>query len=305
MAKPDKPPTVRPQKRTARRPLPPVRGTPVDSAASAEPDKYLSPGPGAATLRQEDAEPATVEAWRQKVAELEARLAACDVDQQAMREELEAFTASVSHDLRAPLRSIDGFSQALIEDYAEQLDATAVDYLQRIRRAVQRQAALLDGLLEFAQVGRRELARRRVDLSELAHGVLAELAHQEPERQVAVHIQAGMAVDGDWRLLYQIFQNLLSNAWKFTRQRSDATIRVFSRERCGRHEVVVQDNGVGFDPAKAHELFQPFHRLHSSDEFPGSGLGLAIVHRAVQRSGGMISTELTPEGGARFVLVMR
>lgn len=300
MAKPDTPATVRFQNQPACRSLPVGRRAPFDSAALAGPDQC--PAPGTATLRQEDAEPATVEAWRQKVADLEARLATCDVDQQAMREELEAFTASVSHDLRAPLRTIDGFSQALLEDYAERLDVIGVDYLQRIRRAVQRQVDLLDGLLELAQVGRRELACRRIDLSELARGVLEELAHQEPERQVAVNIQAGLEVDGDWHLFYQIFQNLLSNAWKFTRHRPDASIRVFCREHGGRREWVVQDNGVGFDPSKAQGLFLPFQRLHSADEFPGSGLGLAIVHRAVQRSGGMISAQLTPEGGACFVL---
>lgn len=255
-------------------------------------------------MRQADAKPATIEAWRQKAADLETRLAACNVDQQAMREELEAFTASVSHDLRAPLRIIDGFSQALIEDYAERLDAIAIDHLQRIRRAAQRQAALLEGLLTFAQVNRRELSRRRIDLSALARSVVAELAQLEPERHVTVTIQKGLHMDGDWHLVYQIFQNLLSNAWKFTRHRPDATIRVFARDRAGRRELVVEDNGVGFDPAKAHELFQPFYRLHSSDEFPGSGLGLAIVHRAVQRCGGTISAELRPGGGARFVLAM-
>lgn len=306
MVDPAKPATGRPQKRRARRPALPVRGAPVDNAAVPALSEQPSSGPGVGTapLRQEDAEPATVEAWRQKVAELEARLAACDVNQRAMREELEAFTASVSHDLRAPLRSIDGFSQALLEDYAERLDATAVDYLQRIRRAAQRQAALLDSLLEFAQVGRRELSCRRVDLSALVRSVLAELAQLEPERHVTVTIQEGLEVHGDWRLLYLIFQNLVSNAWKFTRRRPDATIRVYCRDQDGRRELVVQDNGVGFDPARAHELFQAFHRLHSSDEFPGSGLGLAIVHRAVQRSGGTISAELTPGGGARFVLAM-
>jgi len=240
-----------------------------------------------------------------RLAERQARLDACLGEHQAVRQELEAFTYSVSHDLRAPLRGIDGFALAVIEDYGERLDATAHEHLQRVRKAAQRMGEMLDALLNFARIGRQDMDRQTVDLSALARGIVAELRAAQPGRQVAVDIEDGLRASGDQRLLYILLRNLLDNAWKFTRHRPQAQIRFYVETHNGRREFVVEDNGAGFDMAHAGKLFEPFRRLHTESEFPGTGLGLCTVQRIIERHGGRIRAEGRPGRGARFEFSLR
>jgi signal transduction histidine kinase len=209
--------------------------------------------------------------------------------------ELEAFSYSVSHDLRAPLRGIDGFSQALLEDHSDALAPVAQDYLRRVRSAAQRMGELIDDLLQLSRVGRAPLVRQRVDLSALAQAVVAGLRRAAPERTVAVTIADGLVADGDPGLLRALLENLLGNAWKFTANSAAAAIRL---EAAGETGFVVRDNGVGFDMAYADKLFAPFQRLHSDAEFPGTGIGLATVRRIVDRHGGRAWAEAEPGRGA-------
>jgi light-regulated signal transduction histidine kinase (bacteriophytochrome) len=215
--------------------------------------------------------------------------------------ELEAFSYSVSHDLRAPLRSIDGFSKALLEDYAGQLDATGQRYLDRVRTGAQRMGELIDDLLKLSKVGRAELQRRRVDLSGLARKVATELQNATPGRQVQVLIPDGVVADADYRLLQVVLENLLGNAWKFTTSVAEAIIEFGVSARDGVPTYFVRDNGAGFDMADAGRLFTPFQRLHPEAKFPGSGIGLATVHRIVDRHGGRVWAESAVERGATFL----
>ncbi len=228
------------------------------------------------------------------------------VELEAANRELEAFSYSVSHDLRAPLRSIDGFSQALLEDYAAQLDQTARDHLARVRAATQRMGVLIDDLLELSRVTRSELHPEAIDFSALAESIADELRHTHPARQVKVDIEPGLQATGDGRLLRIALTNLLSNAWKFTEPRPIARIEVgrYVAED-GRSGFFVRDNGVGFNMAYAHKLFGAFQRLHTANEFPGTGIGLATVQRIVQRHGGRIWTEAAVDAGASFFFTLR
>jgi signal transduction histidine kinase/HAMP domain-containing protein len=220
---------------------------------------------------------------------------------QAANRELEAFSYSVSHDLRAPLRSIDGFSQALLEDYAASLDAQAQDYLQRIRGATQRMAQLIDALLALSRITRVELRREDLDLTAIAQAIAADLQRQEPARQVAFVIAEGLRAAGDPRLLRVALENLLGNAWKFTATCPQACIEVGQRTQPdGARGFFVRDNGVGFDMAYADKLFGAFQRLHRASEFPGTGIGLATVQRIVHRHGGRIWAEGAVGQGATF-----
>jgi DNA-binding response OmpR family regulator len=204
-------------------------------------------------------------------------------------QELNAFSYSVSHDLRAPLRGIDGFSQALLEDYSEQLDERGRDYLKRVRTAAQRMGELIDDLLQLSRVSRAELVRETVDLSGLARSVLADLRRREPDRSVSQVVSDGAHAEGDTRLLRVLLENLLGNAWKFTSRSTDARIEFGVEERDDKRVYFVKDNGAGFDRAHAERLFTPFQRLHTEAEFPGTGIGLATVHRIVDRHGGRVS----------------
>jgi two-component system NtrC family sensor kinase len=215
--------------------------------------------------------------------------------------ELEAFSYSVSHDLRAPLRSIDGFSKALLEDYADKLDANGQRYLDRVRAAAQRMGELIDDLLELSKVGRAALQRRPVDLSVLARKVAAELQNATPARRVQVLIPDGMVADADQRLLRVVLENLLGNAWKFTTTVVEAIIELGVSQRDGVSTYFVRDNGAGFDMAHAGKLFTPFQRLHPESKFPGTGIGLATVHRIVDRHGGRVWAESAVERGATFL----
>jgi signal transduction histidine kinase len=213
-------------------------------------------------------------------------------------EELEAFSYSVSHDLRAPLRSIDGFSQALIEDCAEQLDDTGKSYLQRIRSSTQRMGALIDDMLLLARISRAQVERESVDLSALARAVFDELEHQSPGRQVTVDIQPGLMVQADRGLMRVLLDNLLGNAWKFTARAPAARIEVRAEPGDAGPVYTVKDNGAGFDMAHAGNLFQPFQRLHAVSDFPGTGIGLATVRRVIDHHGGRIWAEAAVGQGA-------
>jgi two-component system, NtrC family, sensor kinase len=212
--------------------------------------------------------------------------------------ELEAFSYSVSHDLRAPLRGIDGFSQALIEDYGDRLDESARNYLHRIRAAAQRMAVLIDDMLLLSRISRAQVNRERVDLSALAQTVVEELEHQNPERAVALDIQPDLATHADRGLMRVLLDNLLGNAWKFTARTGNARIELGSQAQGLDTVFFVKDNGAGFDMAHASVLFQPFQRLHDTADFPGTGIGLATVQRVVDHHGGRIWAEGTVGRGA-------
>ncbi len=222
-----------------------------------------------------------------------------------VNKELEAFSYSVSHDLRAPLRSIDGFSQAVIEDYADRLDDQAKDYLNRVRAATQRMGHLIDDMLALARVTRAEMRRESVDLSTLAGDVLAALQKSEPDRRVECRIEPGLAAEGDAHLLRVVLDNLLGNAWKFTGKQARASIEFGARpQETGGPAYFVRDNGAGFDMNYAGKLFGAFQRLHTSHEFPGTGVGLATVQRIVHRHGGRVWAEGAVGKGATFYFAL-
>jgi PAS domain S-box-containing protein len=210
---------------------------------------------------------------------------------EAANKELEAFSYSVAHDLRAPLRSIDGFSQALLEDYAGKLDAEGRKYLQQVRESAHEMNRLIDALLTLSRVTRSELHCERVDVSALARSMLARLQNNEPERKAELVISDGLVANGDARLVEVVLQNLLANAWKFTGKCPMARIEVGVGQEDGRQVFFVRDNGAGFDMTYAHKLFGVFQRLHSGAEFEGTGIGLATVQRIIQRHGGRVWAE--------------
>jgi len=219
--------------------------------------------------------------------------------------ELESFSYSVSHDLRAPLRSIDGFSQALVEDVGEGLPPEARGHLDRIRHATRRMGRLIDDLMALSKVGRAEMTRERVDLSDVAEQVVAELRRQQPARQIAVTIAPGLQATADPPLVRLALQNLIENAWKFTSRRDGSLIEVGqTRDARGAPAFYVRDNGAGFDPEYAHKLFGPFQRLHAVSEFPGTGIGLATVQRIVHRHGGQVWAEGKTNSGACFFFTL-
>jgi PAS domain S-box-containing protein len=232
--------------------------------------------------------------------ELEQRVRERTAELEASTRELDAFAYSVSHDLRAPLRSVEGFSQLLREDHAEVLDEQGRQYLSRIQANVERMAQMIDDLLHLSRATRVELHRERADISALAGEVTAELRAGAPHRVVDVQIADGLVACGDPHLIRLVLQNLLGNAWKFTAHQADAIIRVAGEEQNGVNVLVVHDNGAGFDMRYAQKLFNPFQRLHSTSEFEGTGIGLAIVHRIVTRHGGQIRAEGSPGDGATF-----
>jgi signal transduction histidine kinase len=217
-----------------------------------------------------------------------------------LNEEIEAFSYSVSHDLRGPLRSMDGFSLALLEDHGHKLDDDAMDSLRRIRAASQRMGRLIDELLGLSRVMRTELTLKPVDLSEIAHEIADAFDQQRPARAVRWVIEDGLTVHADKALIRIAMQNLLENAWKFTGKTDKPLIHVGALERDGRMECFVADNGVGFDMAYADRLFGAFQRLHHESEFAGTGIGLATVQRIFRRHEGKVWAQAKPGSGATF-----
>ncbi|HHJ13771.1 MAG TPA: PAS domain S-box protein [Gammaproteobacteria bacterium] len=218
-------------------------------------------------------------------------------------QELESFSYSVSHDLRAPLRSIDGFSHLLLEDYADALDDTGRDYLCRVRRASQRMGDLIDALLQLSRVSRGSLRQTRCDLSQLARDAIARLREQQPERGVEVEVESGLEARGDESLMGVVLDNLLGNAWKYTRETPEARIRFGSREAEGERVFYVCDNGTGFDMRYAGKLFGAFQRLHGA-EYEGTGVGLTTVQRIIARHGGRVWAEAELGRGACFYFTL-
>jgi signal transduction histidine kinase len=223
----------------------------------------------------------------------------------ALNKEIEAFSYSVSHDLRGPLRGMDGFSLALLEDYGDKLDDDARDYLHRIRAASQRMGRLIDELLGLSRVTRTELSIRSVNLSAISREIAESLERQQPERAVQWVIDDGMTVQADKSLMHIAMQNLLENAWKFTGKTDKPVIRVGMVEHEGLKDCFVADNGVGFDMAYADRLFGAFQRLHHESEFSGTGIGLAIVQRIFRRHDGKIWVHAKPGHGATFFFSLR
>jgi len=236
--------------------------------------------------------------------DLELRVAERTAQLADANRELEAFCYSVSHDLRAPLRSIDGFSKALLEDCHEHLDADGQDYLRRVRAASQRMGELIDDLLNLSRINRAELRRSHVDLSTLARKIADGLQTANPDRQVDWTIVPNISTDGDKNLLRVLLENLLGNAFKYTGRKERAYIEFGSRDENGRQVLFVRDNGAGFDMTYVDKLFQPFQRLHRPDEFDGHGIGLATAQRVVHRHGGRLWADGKPGHGACFYFTL-
>ncbi|HZP12276.1 MAG TPA: ATP-binding protein [Nevskiaceae bacterium] len=233
-------------------------------------------------------------------AELDRRVKQRTIELDAALKELEAFNYSVSHDLRAPLRAIDGFSQALLEDCSAELDGKGHDYLHRVRNAAQRMGNLIDDLLRLSRVGRAQLHHRALDLSEMARSVASDLQKTQPDRKVDWVIADGVRSAGDPSLVRAVLENLIGNAWKYTGNAAAPRIEFGAED----DHYFVQDNGAGFDMAHAAALFSPFHRLHTDAEFPGNGIGLATVQRIVHRHGGRIWAQAEKGKGARFTFTL-
>jgi signal transduction histidine kinase/HAMP domain-containing protein len=233
--------------------------------------------------------------------ELEQRVVERTAQLEAANKELEAFSYSVSHDLRAPLRSIDGFSQALQEDYGEKVEGQGKDYIRRIRAATQRMADLIDALLTLSRVTRSEIRLEEVNLSRLARTIATDLQKIQPDRQAEFIIAEGLTANGDARLLRIVMENLIGNAWKFTSKKKNVCIELGSlKQDDGKLAYFIKDNGAGFDMAYADKLFGAFQRLHGTEEFSGTGIGLATVQRIIHRHGGRVWAEGEPEKGATF-----
>jgi PAS domain S-box-containing protein len=242
---------------------------------------------------------------------LEARVAQRTRELTQANHELESFAYSVSHDLRAPLRSVEGFARVLGERYASAMDEDGRGYLSRIRNAARRMDTLIDAMLKMSRIGREPLRLAELDLSRIASEIVAELRQSEPEREVEVWIEAGLRAAGDAALVRDVLQNLLGNAWKFTRDAQPARIELAGFDAARQDGAAatdatplvgfeVRDNGAGFDPEYAGKLFRPFQRLHEADRFAGHGIGLATVKRILERHGGSIAAEGRPGEGATF-----
>jgi len=222
----------------------------------------------------------------------------------AINRELEAFSYSVSHDLRAPLVSFDGLSQKLLDKYGKKLDATATDYLERMREASKRMTSVFDGLQMLFRLTSGEMRREEIDISAMAKGIADEIRAANPKRQVEVEIAPGINAVGDQRLVGILLGNLINNAWKFTDGNDAARIAIGREMVDGEARIFVKDNGVGFDMIDSHRLFGAFQRLHSSSQFPGAGIGLATARRIVNRHGGRIWAEGAVGEGATFYFVL-
>lgn len=245
------------------------------------------------------------EVIRKLNAELEQRVRDRTALLEAANKELEAFSYSVSHDLRAPLRGIDGFSQALLEDYRDTLDDTAKSYLDRVRKATQHMGRLIDDMLKLSRVTRSEFHYESVDLSAMVRAIFEKLQQDDPDRTVDVIIREGVFVNGDTYLLQIAMENLAGNAWKFTGKETEPQVEFGTTVREGKITCFIRDNGVGFDMTYVDKLFGAFQRLHTSVEFPGTGIGLATVRRIINRHGGQVWAEAEAGKGATFYFTLQ
>jgi PAS domain S-box-containing protein len=260
---------------------------------------------GASKIVHDITERKQAEAEIQKLnSDLEQRVIERTTQLAAANQELEAFSYSVSHDLRAPLRGIDGWSLALLEDYGAQLDEQAHQYLDRVRSETQRMGNLIDDLLQLSRITRADMNKVQVDLSALTQAIVARLQESEPQRQIEYTVQGDLSAWGDARLLEVVLTNLLSNACKFTSKIPQARIEFGQTELDGQRAFFVRDNGAGFDMAFAKKLFSPFQRMHKASEFPGTGVGLATVQRIVHRHGGRVWAESALNAGATFYFTL-
>jgi PAS domain S-box-containing protein len=235
---------------------------------------------------------------------LERRVRERTAELETINTELASFSYSISHDLRGPLRGIDGFSQALLEDNKETLDGKSQDYLRRVREAAQHMGHLIDDLLKIARISKSEIQHKSVDLSAEARGVFESLQEQYPERSVEATVQEGLLAGRDARLIRILMEHLLGNAWKFTMREEKPRIEFGSFIKEGETIYFVRDNGVGFDMAYIGKLFGTFQRLHTLDDFPGTGVGLATVQRIINRHGGRIWAEGEVGKGATFYFTL-
>jgi light-regulated signal transduction histidine kinase (bacteriophytochrome) len=222
------------------------------------------------------------------------------VELEAANKELQTFSYSVSHDLRAPLRTIDGFGQALLEDYDNKLDAQGKDYLTRIRTATRHMAELIEDMLRLSRITRAEINIAEINLTEIAQSVIDELRKSEPQRNINIIIAEGLKDKADARLIRIALENLLGNAWKFTSKQPDALIEFGSTKEGKKTVYFIRDNGAGFNMSYVDKLFIPFQRLHTENEYPGTGIGLATVRRIIFRHGGTVWAEAQVGKGATF-----
>jgi PAS domain S-box-containing protein len=241
---------------------------------------------------------------RQLNQDLERRVGERTAELETSNKELEAFSYSVSHDLRSPLRAIDGFSKSVVEECGDALSERGRRDLDRVRAAARQMGMLIDDLLDLARLSRAEMHRQRVDLTAIGEGVAAALRQAEPERAATIVIAEGLVTEGDSQLLRVVLDNLLRNAWKFTARHPTARIEVGCTGDNGTRQYFVRDDGAGFDMAHADLLFQPFKRLHRQTDFEGTGIGLATVQRIIQRHGGRIWAESAVEHGATFYFTL-
>jgi light-regulated signal transduction histidine kinase (bacteriophytochrome) len=231
-------------------------------------------------------------------------MAARNVELERANREMEAFTYSISHDLRAPLRSMAGFAGILIQDYAEGLDKQVKDYLGRILRGSEKMTRLIDDLLRLSEISRRQMEKTEVDLSAIASSVISDMREADPERRVIIRIEEGLSAFADRSLMEIVLSNLLGNAWKFTSRTENARIEFGSIQREGKNMYYVRDNGAGFDPQYMKKMFLPFQRLHSEQEFEGTGIGLTIIERIIHRHGGRVWAEGEKGKGATIYFTL-
>jgi light-regulated signal transduction histidine kinase (bacteriophytochrome) len=241
----------------------------------------------------------------QRIRDLNRQLVSRTRELEELNSELSAFTYSVSHDLRAPLRAMEGFSAAITEDYAGQLDETGRNYLQRIRSASLRMSEMIDALLTLSRLTRKPPEMETIDLTAMAEDIFNLLRASDPKRNVNITIAPDMTDRGDPRLIRLVLQNLFANAWKFTSKRLVAEIEFGMLKTKGERVYFVRDNGAGFDMTYAEKLFTPFQRLHRADEFEGSGIGLATVQRIIRLHGGYVRAEGKQDNGAVFYFTLK